>query len=106
MLASGGGGGGSAVDVDLAALASSAAPLDSAAEGLESLSGSVPTGVDAGPMTAFITQAIATLTQNAGTLSSALSASADAVRSSRDYYQRTDADVGASLSEIQQVMEP
>lgn len=106
QASSGGGGAGSGIEVDLAALDSIAGQLDAGAEGLDGLAGSVPSGIDAGPMTGFVTGMLAQAASNAGTISDALSASAAAVRSARTYYQRTDADVDATMGEIGKVMKP
>lgn len=107
LVSSGGGGGaGSGIEVDLTAMDTIAGKLDSGAEGLDGLAGSVPSGVDAGPMTAYITGMLAQATSDAGTVSEALSASAAAVRAARTYYQRTDADVDATMGEIGKAMKP
>lgn len=57
---------------------------------LEGLEGSVPAGVQAGPMTAVITSMLSQVTNSAGNTSSALSGAAELVRVSSRYYERAD----------------
>lgn len=104
MHVSSGGGGGTGIEVDLGTLDTIASRLDSGTQSLEGVADSVPSGVDAGPMTGFITGLLGRAASNAGTLSDGLSASAEAVRSARAYYQRTDADADATMSEITKAM--
>jgi hypothetical protein len=94
------------IDVDLAALATVATTLDTSAQGLEDLAGSVPAAVDAGPMTGVIASMLSQVVDSAGNVSTALTGAAGLVRLSRDYYQRTDAEAAASLSDIQKAMKP
>lgn len=96
----------SGIDVDLSVLDDIAQGLDSGASGLERLSGSVPSGVDAGPMTAVIASMVSQVVDSAGNVSVALSASADNVRLARTYYQRADAESAAGLDEIRRAMQP
>jgi hypothetical protein len=95
----------STVDVDLAVLASIATGLDAGADGLENLAGSVPSGVDAGPMTAVIASMIGQVVDSAGNVSESLSGVAELVRTARGYYERADADGAASLAEIEEAMD-
>lgn len=92
--------------VDRAVLTTIAAGLDSGANGLEDLAGSVPSGIDAGPMTGAIASMIAQVTDSAGTVSSSMSSSATLVRQARTYYDRADASASAGLSQIRKAMEP
>lgn len=92
--------------VDPAVLTSIAAGLDRGARGLEDLAGSVPSGIDAGPMTGVIASMIAQVTDSTGTVSSSMSSSATLVRQARAYYERADASSAAGLSQIQKAMEP
>lgn len=103
-VSSGGGGGGTGIQVDLGTLETIASRLDSGASSLEGVADSAPGSVDAGPMTGFITGLLGRASANAGTVSEALSASAEAVRSARTYYQRTDADADATMAEITKAM--
>ncbi|MRJ77092.1 hypothetical protein GEV29_11115 [Aeromicrobium sp. SMF47] len=93
------------LDVDLAALASIASMLDRGASGLDELSGSVPAGVDAGPMTGVIASMLSQVVDSAGNVSSASSGAADLVRLSRDYYQRADAEAEATFADIKKATE-
>ncbi len=102
----GGGGGGGEVDVDLSALDTIATQLDSGAEGLEGLAGSVPQSVDAGVMTGFVSGLLSEVVTSAGNIAEAMSGSADAVRDARGYYGRSDADADATMAEIHSVMHP
>jgi hypothetical protein len=95
----------STVDVDLAVLATIASGLDRGADGLENLAGSVPSAVDAGPMTAVVASMIGQVVDSAGNASESLSGVAELVRLARGYYERADADGSASLSEIEEAME-
>lgn len=90
--------------VDLAVLAGIATELDAAADGLEGLAGSVPSGVDAGPMTAVIAAMLAQITDSAANVSQSLTASAELVRLCRRYYRQADADADAGLGEIREAM--
>lgn len=94
------------IDVDRAVLDSIAADLDAAADGLEGLAGSVPAGIDAGPMTAVIASMLSGIVDSAGNVSTAMSGSADAVRLARRYYDRADADASAGMTRIRQVLRP
>lgn len=92
--------------VDPAVLGAIADGLDHGAAGLEGLAGSVPSGVDAGLMTAVVSSMLAQVTDSAGTVSTSMSAAATLVRQCRTYYQRADADAAAGLSEIREAMQP
>lgn len=92
--------------VDRAVLATIADGLDRGASGLEDLAGSVPSGVDAGPMTGFVVSMLAQVTDSAGNVSTSLTNSAALVRQCRTYYDRADADADAGLSEIRQAVQP
>jgi hypothetical protein len=94
----------SGIDVDLGVLGSIASGLDSGADGLEGLSGSVPGGIDAGPMTAVIAGMLSQVVDSAGNVSTSMSAAADAVRMSRRYYERADADAQAGMDQIREAM--
>jgi len=94
------------IDVDLSVLDSIAEGLDGGADGLEQLAGSVPSGVDAGPMSAVIASMLAQVTDSAGNASAALSGLADSVRLCRTYYQRADAESSAGLDEIRRAVQP
>lgn len=94
------------MDVDLGVLDTIAGDLEGAANGLEDLAGSVPRGVDAGPMTAVVASMLSQVVTSAGNVSTALSGSAESVRLARGYYQRADADASSDMSRIRQVMEP
>jgi hypothetical protein len=96
----------SGIDVDLGALDSIAGDLETAASGLESLAGSVPRGVDGGPMTAVIASMLSQVVTSAGNVSTALTGSAESVRLARSYYQRADADSSADMNQIRQAMQP
>ena len=96
----------SGIDVDLSVLSAIADGLDTGGSGLEELSGSVPSGVDAGPMTAVIASMVGQVVDSAGNVSVALSASADNVRLARRYYQLADAESSAGLDEIRRAMQP
>lgn len=95
-----------AVDVDLAVLGEIASTLDTAAEGLDALAPSVPSGIDAGPMSAVISELLRSVVDSAANISVVQSAAADQVRMSRDYYQRADADGAADFDRITEVMQP
>lgn len=90
----------SGIDVDLSVLDDIATGLDSGASGVEGLAADVPTGVDAGPMTAVIAGMLGQVVESAGNVSVSLSSAAEAVRLSRTYYARADADAQAGLDEI------
>jgi hypothetical protein len=92
--------------VDEAALGAIADELDQGASALEGLAGSVPSGIDAGPMTGVVASMLAKVTDSAGTVSTSMSSAATLVRQCRQYYQRADADAAADLSAIKQVMSP
>lgn len=94
----------SGIDVDPEALGSIATSLDRGAAWLEELAGTVPGTVDAGPMTAVVMSMLAQAVDSAGNVSSAVSASAEAVRLSQRYYERADADAEAGLQEIRRTM--
>lgn len=94
----------SGIDVDLGVLAAVAGRLDAGADRLESAADSAPSAVSAGPMTPVISAMLSQITQSAGNVSTTMGAAADIVRTCRSYYQRTDADVGASISAIQRSM--
>jgi hypothetical protein len=94
------------IDVDLGVLDTIAGDLEGAASGLESLAGSVPRGVDAGPMTAVVASMLSQVVTSAGNVSTALSGSAESVRLARGYYERADADASAGMDRIRRVMEP
>ncbi|MDZ5660582.1 hypothetical protein HN031_03250 [Nocardioides sp. zg-1308] len=93
------------IDVDLATLDTIAGDLEGAAEGLEGLAGSVPRGVDAGPMTAVVASMLSQVVTSAGNVSQGLTGTAEGVRLARGYYQRADADASAGMGRIRQVME-
>ncbi|WP_210649130.1 hypothetical protein [Nocardioides sp. SYSU D00065] len=93
------------IDVDLGVLDTIASDLDGAADGIEGLAGSVPRGVDAGPMTAVIASMLSQVVSSAGNASTALSGSAESVRLARSYYQRADADSSAGMEQIRRVMQ-
>lgn len=95
----------SGIDVDLSVLDTIAEGLDSGASGLEGLSGSVPSGVDAGPMTAVIASMVGQVVDSAGNVSVALSGSADNVRLARRYYRLADAESSAGLDAIRRAMQ-
>ena len=94
------------VDVDPAVLSQIATGLDTGATGLEGLSGSVPAGIDAGPMTGFVASMLSQIVSSAGNVSTSCTAAADQVRECRQYYLRTDADSKATLEDITKVMAP
>jgi len=96
----------SGLHVDLGALDGIAAGLDKGADGLDDLAGGVPTGIDAGPMTAVVDGMLSQIVNSAGNVSSALTGAAELVRVSRRYYERTDAEEAAGLTRIQEVMRP
>jgi len=93
------------IDVDLAALDTIAAELDSAANGLEGLAGSVPRGVDAGPMAAVVASMVSQVVISSGNVANALSGTAEGVRLARGYYERADTDASADMARIRQVMD-
>ena len=94
----------SAIDVDLGVLSTISTSLDNAATGLEDLAGSVPSGVDAGPMSAVIASMLSQIVDSAGNVSEALSSSAEMVRLSRRYYERADADAETGLAGIREAV--
>jgi hypothetical protein len=94
------------IDVDLGVLSTIATTLDTAADGLEGLAGSVPRAVDAGPMTAVIASMLSQVVNSAGNVSTSLSSSAEMARLSRRYYERADADAATDLSGIRKVVDP
>ena len=96
----------SGIDVDLSVLDAIAQDLDSGASGLEGLTGGVPSGVDAGPMTAVIASMLSQVVDSAGNVSVALSGSAETGRLARGYYQRADAESSAGLEAIRRAMQP
>lgn len=96
----------SGFDVDTRVLGIIATSLDEGASGLENLAGTEPAAVDAGPMSAVITSMLAQILDSAGNVSAAMSTAAEAVRLSRTYYERADADAEAGLEEIRRAMEP
>ncbi|MDN4162293.1 hypothetical protein [Nocardioides abyssi] len=96
----------SRVYVDLAVLGTIATALDNGASGLEDLADSVPSGIDAGPMTAVIAAMIAQVTDSAGEVSTALTSGAELVRQCRTYYRTVDEDSALGLAEIREVMTP
>ncbi|AWB92629.1 hypothetical protein [Aeromicrobium chenweiae] len=93
------------IDVDLGTLTSIAALLDRGADDLEGLAGSVPAGVDAGPMTGFVASLLSQVVDSAGNVSTASTAAADLVRLSGDYYRRADAEAEADFADIKKAME-
>lgn len=96
----------SGIDVDKEVLGTIAGDLDRGAAGLEDVAGSVPSGVQAGPMTGVIASMLSQVTNSAGNTSSALTGAAEMVRLSRRYYDRADADADAGMTEIQKAMKP
>lgn len=94
------------VNVNLAALGTIAGHLDTGTDGLERLAGGVPVKVDAGPMTAAIAALLAQVVDSAGNVSTSMSATAEAVRTCKAYYERTDADKTATFEAIQKAMKP
>lgn len=94
------------IDVDKVVLDTIAGDLDAAAEGLEGLAGSVPAGIDAGPMTAVVAGMLSQLVTSAGNVSTAMSGSAASVRLARAYYERADADATTGMEAIRRVMQP
>lgn len=92
------------VDVELGVLSDIASGLNDGAEGLESLAGGVPSGIDAGPMTAVITSMLSQIVDSSGNVATAMSGAADAVEVCRRYYERADADAEAGLDEIKKAM--
>ncbi|TQL70278.1 hypothetical protein FB381_4207 [Nocardioides albertanoniae] len=92
------------VDVELSVLSDITVELDAGAEGLEGLAGGVPSGIDAGPMTAVITSMLSQIVDSTGNVSTAMSGAADAVGVCRRYYQRADADAEAGLDDIKKAM--
>lgn len=96
----------SEIDVDLSVLTTIAEDLDTGAAGLEGLAGSVPAGIDAGPMSAVVASMIAQVVDSAGNVSVALTAAADSVRMCRLYYLRADAESQAGLDDISRAMQP
>lgn len=93
------------IDVDLSALDTIAGELEGAASGLDGLAGSVPRGVDAGPMTAVVASMLSQVVTSSGNVAAALDGSADAVRLARGYYERADAESSAGMDRIRRVME-
>lgn len=79
-------------------------PLRAAAAGIDDLAPSVPTGVDAGVMTSVVTAILAEVVESAGSISLALSASADVSDTACAYYRRADADAAASMDQLLQAM--
>ena len=96
----------SGIDVDLSVLATIAGGLDSGASGLEGLAGGVPSGVDAGPMSAVVASMLSQVVDSAGNVSVALAGAADSVRLARTYFQSADADSSAGMDEIRRAMQP
>jgi hypothetical protein len=96
----------SGIDVDLSVLDTIASGLDCGAAGLEGLAGGVPSGVDAGPMSAVIASMLSQVVDSAGNVSVALTGAADSVRLARSYYQRADAESSAGMDEIRRAMQP
>lgn len=94
----------SGIDVDLGVLSSIATTLDRGSDGLEQLAGSVPSGVDAGPMTAVLASMLSQVVDSAGNVSEAMTGAAEMVRLSRRYYERADADAVTDLSGIREAM--
>jgi hypothetical protein len=94
----------SGIDVDTEVLDSIATGLDTGARGLEGLAGTVPGGIDAGPMTAVIASMLGQITDSAGNVSSSMAAAAETVRLCRRYYERADASADAEFGEIRTVM--
>lgn len=92
------------VDVELGVLSDIASDLNDGAEGLEGLAGGVPSGIDAGPMTAVITSMLSQIVDSSGNVSTAMSGAADAVEVCRRYYERADADAEAGLGDIKKAM--
>lgn len=93
------------IDVDLSALDTIAGELEGAASGLDGLAGSVPRGVDAGPMSAVVASMLSQVVTSSGNVVTALNGSAEAVRLARSYYERADADASADMARIRQVMD-
>lgn len=96
----------SGIDVDLSVLDTIASGLDSGAAGLEGLAGGVPSGVDAGPMSAVIASMLSQVVDSAGNVSVALTGAAESVRLARSYYQGADAESSAGMDEIRRAMQP
>lgn len=92
------------VDVDLTMLEQIAKGLDDGAKGLESLSGSTPSNVDAGMMTGFVASMLSQIVTSAGNVSTASTGAAELVRECTRYYERDDASAKASLEDINKVM--
>lgn len=92
------------VDVELGVLSDIASDLNDGAEGLEGLAGGVPSGIDAGPMTAVITSMLSQIVDSSGNVAIAMSGAADAVEVCRRYYERADADAEAGLNDIKKAM--
>lgn len=96
----------SGIDVDKGVLDAIAGDLDAAAAGLEGLAGSVPSRVDAGPMTAVVASMLSQVVDSSGNVATALSGSAESVRLARRYYERADADASSGMDRIRRVMQP
>jgi hypothetical protein len=96
----------STVDVDLEVHDAIASSLETGAQGLEGLSGGVPAGIDAGPMTAVITGMLSQIVDSAGNVSTSLTSAAEGVRLSRRYYEQSDASAQSGLEAIRKAMTP
>lgn len=92
------------LDVDLDDLTTIATTLEQGSDGLEGLAGTVPAGVQAGPMTAVIASMISQITNSAGNVSDSMAGAAELVRLSRRYYLEADASADAGLTQIEQAM--
>lgn len=95
----------SGIDVDKGVLDAIATSLDDGASGLEGLAGSVPAGVDAGPMTAVVASMLGQVVDSAGNVSISMTGAAALVRECRAYYERSDASAEAGLDAVREAMQ-
>ena len=93
------------IEVDLDDLVTIADGLGSAATSLEALAPGVPTGTVAGPMTAVISSMLSQIVTSTGNVQISLEASAANVELARMYYQRADAEAGASFDVMAEAVE-
>lgn len=86
------------LDVDLEVLSEISTGLRKGATAIERTSESAPRSVDAGVMTSLVDAIMGKVTESAGNLSTALSASAENLDRTRVSYARTDEHVGQRLA--------
>ncbi|MFV0407088.1 MAG: hypothetical protein ACK5LN_09740 [Propioniciclava sp.] len=93
------------MEIDLSVLRQVGRDLAGAANDIYALAATVPTGIDAGPMTVVINPLVAEVVASADEIAKGLQATGTVVANSVVYYEAADADVEASLDQITRLVE-